>query len=194
MFRYYLFKGDHLGGGHQSTSATVLDGLVGDGELAQIETDEVRLDLDIDELLAVVDTDDGADHLREDDGVSQVGLDNLGLLAVGDVRLGLGQLLDESHGTSLDASGELSSVSGVESLNNISSGHIEQLLKLNTSVGELSEGTGLLLLNEIHISHTETKLGQIVIRMWVSQSDVTKGRRIDRFSRWSRNRSFLEIL
>ena len=166
LILYYLLKGDHLGSGHQSTGATVLDGLVGDGELAQVATDEIRLDLNVDELLAVVDADDRSDHLRKDDSVSEVGLDSDGLLTISDVLLSLGQLLDQGHGTSLDASGELSSVSGVEHLHNLGGGHVQQLLQLNTSVGELSEGTSLLLLGQIsgviEFSHsvTETKLGK----------------------------------
>jgi hypothetical protein len=40
-------------------------------------------DLDLVEGLAVVDTNDAADHLRHDDHVTEVGLDNLGLLLSG---------------------------------------------------------------------------------------------------------------
>ncbi len=142
----------------------MLDGLVGDGELAQVATNKVRLDLNIDELLSVVDTDDGADHLWEDDSVSEVGLDGDWLLTISNILLSLGQFLDQGHGSSLDASGKLSSVSGVEHLDDLSGWHVQELLELNTSVGELSESTGLLLLSQIScvidVSHsvTETKL------------------------------------
>lgn len=145
----YLFKRDHLGTSHQGSGSSVLDRLVGDGELAQVETDKVGLDLNIDELLSVVNTNDGADHLGEDDSVTQVGSDSNGLLAIRALLLGLGELLDEGHRASLDASGELSSLSGVEHSHDVGSGHIQQLIELNTSEGELSEGARLLLLSKI---------------------------------------------
>lgn len=127
----------------------MLNGLVGDGELAQVETNEVRLDLDIDELLSVIDADDGTNHLWEDDGITQVCANSNWLLAINALLLGLGKLLDEGHWASLDASGELSSLSGVEHLDDISGGHIQQIIEFDTSEGELSEGACLLLLSEI---------------------------------------------
>lgn len=145
----YLFKRDHLGTGHQGTGSSVLDWLVGDREFAQIETNEIRLNLNINKLLSVVHTNDRTDHFREDDGVSQVGANSNWLLAISALLLGLGKLLDEGHGSSLDASGELSSLSGVEHLDNVSSWHVQQLLEFNTSESELSEGTCLLLLSKI---------------------------------------------
>ena len=39
---------------------------VGDRELGQVVADHLRLDFDVDERLAVVDTDNTADHLRHD--------------------------------------------------------------------------------------------------------------------------------
>merc|ERR1712130_736278 len=62
------------------TRATVTDGVVGDRELSQVVADHLRLDLDGVELLARVDTNDGADHLRNDDHVTEVSLDDSGLL------------------------------------------------------------------------------------------------------------------
>ena len=56
-------------------------GLVGDGKLAQVPADHVELDLDVVEGFAVVDCDVGADHLWEDDGVTEVGLDGYGLFS-----------------------------------------------------------------------------------------------------------------
>ena len=53
--------------GGTDTGATVLDRLVGDGELAQVVSDHLRLDFDLVEGLAVVNTDDGAGHLGNDE-------------------------------------------------------------------------------------------------------------------------------
>ena len=145
-----LFKWDHLGRTHQSTSSSVLNRRVSNGELTQIETNEIRLDLNVDECLSVVNTDDGTNHLRENDGVTEVSSNRDWLLTIRAFLLGLSELLDQSHRSSLDTSGELSSLSGIEHLDNISSWHVQELFELNTTIGELSEGTRLLLLGKIH--------------------------------------------
>jgi len=64
-----------------NTGATVTNGLVGHGELANVVVDHLGLDLDLVEDLAVVNANDGADHLGDDDDIAQVGLDTGGLLA-----------------------------------------------------------------------------------------------------------------
>lgn len=61
------------------------------------------LDLDLVELLAGVDADDGADHLGDDNHVAEVGLDEVGLLVGLGLLLGLAELLDEAHGLALEA-------------------------------------------------------------------------------------------
>ena len=72
--------------------------------------DHLRLDLNLVEGLAVVDADDGAGHLGDNDHVPQVGLDHVGLLVGGALLLLLAELLDESHGLALQSSGELTPV------------------------------------------------------------------------------------
>ena len=74
------------------------------------------LDLDGVEDLSVVDSDDGTDHLGDDDHVSQVGLDGRGLLVDLALLLGLSELLDQTHRSSLESSLESSSRSGVDEL------------------------------------------------------------------------------
>lgn len=97
--------------GSSDTGATVLDRLVWDGELSEVVSDHLRLDLSLNkdneaysanecnkfcfvilhftrtkletylvEDLSVVDSDDGSDHLGEDDHVTEVSLDASGLL------------------------------------------------------------------------------------------------------------------
>ena len=75
--------------GGADSGLAVPGGLVGDGKLAEVPADHVELDLDVVEGLAVVDSDVGADHFWEDDGVAQVGLDGDGLLAERRVLLAL---------------------------------------------------------------------------------------------------------
>ena len=62
------------------TGSAVLDGLVCDGELAQIVSDHLWLDLDLIECLAVVDADNGSDHFGHDWHVAQVSLHHFRLL------------------------------------------------------------------------------------------------------------------
>ena len=57
----------------------------------------LRLDLNLVELLTGVDADDGADHLRDNNHVSEVGLDEVGLLIGLGLLLGLAQLLNQTH-------------------------------------------------------------------------------------------------
>ena len=61
------------------TGPTVLDRLVGDGELSEVVANHLRLDLNLVEGLAIVDTDDATNHLRHNDHVAEVGPDGLWL-------------------------------------------------------------------------------------------------------------------
>lgn len=81
--------------GGSDTWPTVLGGRVGDGELAEVLADHVELDFDVGEGLAVVDSNNIADHFRHDDGVAEVSLDGSGLLSGLDVLLGLSALHQE---------------------------------------------------------------------------------------------------
>lgn len=96
------------------TRTTVLDRLVRDGEFTEVVADHLGLDFDLVEFLARVDTDDGADHLRHDDHVSQVCLDQVGLLVGLRVLLGLAQLLDQTHRAALQAAVESTAGAGVQ--------------------------------------------------------------------------------
>lgn len=83
--------------GTTDTGATVLGGLVGDGELAEVVTDHLSTNFDVGELLTVVDTNNGANHLGDDDDITEVGLDDGGLLVFASLTLGLAQLLEEGN-------------------------------------------------------------------------------------------------
>ena len=60
--------------GSSDTGPSVGHRLVGDGELTEVVSHHVSLDLDGVEDLTVVHGNDGSDHLRDDDHVAKVGL------------------------------------------------------------------------------------------------------------------------
>ena len=66
--------------------------------------------------LAVVDSNDRANHLGDDDHVAQVRLDDRGLLVWGRLLLGLAQLLDEAHRLALEAALEPAARARVDNL------------------------------------------------------------------------------
>ena len=88
--------------------APVAHRLVCDREFPEIVADHLGLNLDAIEDLAVVNTDDGADHFGHNDHVAQVRLHGLGLVHGPAVLLGLAKACDEALGlgfqTAVDAS------------------------------------------------------------------------------------------
>lgn len=72
----------------------MLHGLIADRKLPQIKPHHLRLDLDLVELLARVDPDHGADHLRHDDHVAQVRLHQVGFLVGLGFLFGFAEFLD----------------------------------------------------------------------------------------------------
>ena len=69
--------------------------------------------------LAVVDANDGADHLRDDDHVTEVGLHDRGLFVGGRLLLSLAELLDEAHRLALEAALEPPAGTSVDDLKKI---------------------------------------------------------------------------
>ena len=128
------------------TGTTVVNGLVGKGELAEVVTDHLRLDLNSVEGLAVVDTDDGADHGGGDDFVAAVSVDSVRLLTLGGFSLGSEDLAHEDGVLDLLATGAAAALTGGEELVDILLAHVKELVELDTSVLELLEGSlgGLL--------------------------------------------------
>lgn len=120
---------------------------VGDGELTQVVANHLWTELDSVEHLTVVDTNNGANHLRDDNHVSQMGLDNSWLLVLSGSELGSTELLDETEWLLVQTSLESSSNTGVSQLSEVLSGELQEVLKVDTSVGEglensLSGGRG----------------------------------------------------
>lgn len=88
--------------------------------------DHLRLDLNLVELLSGVDTDDAANHLRHDDHVSQVSLDQVGLLVGLGLLLGLPQLLDQAHRLALETAVEPTAGAGVDDIAQLVRGEVEE--------------------------------------------------------------------
>lgn len=100
-----------------------------DRELSQVVANHLGLDLNLVELLTGVDTDNGADHLGDDDHVTEVGLDEIGLLVGLGLLLGLAELLDETHGLALQAAVETSAGTGVNDITELLGGKVEEPVK-----------------------------------------------------------------
>ena len=88
--------------------------------------DHLGLDLDLVELFARVDANDAANHLRHDDHVPQVRLDEVGLLVGLGLLLCLAQLLDQAHGLALQAAVEPAARAGVHNIAQLVGGEIEE--------------------------------------------------------------------
>ena len=66
--------------------------------------------------LAVVDADDGANHLGDDDHVTEVGLHDCSLFIGGRLLLRLAELLDQAHGLALESALEPPAGTGMDDL------------------------------------------------------------------------------
>ena len=129
------------------------DGLVRDGKFSEVHTDHLGLHLNTAEHLSVVDTDDGADHLRDDDHVTEVGLDATGLLAGRSLLLGLTEALDEGHGLALEATGHAAAGTAADEIHELIVGEVKELVELDATVGELTELTLLAKLGNLLSVH-----------------------------------------
>lgn len=92
----------------------------------------------------VVDTEFSSDHLREDDSIAEVGLDDLGLVKrISDASTGLldavTEVLESLVVTELGATSETTASTSVEHLNELILRDKEELLGLNTAVEVLPE-------------------------------------------------------
>lgn len=108
------------------TTIATQDYSLRDRELSQVVTNHLRLDLNLVELLSGVDTDDGTNHLGDDNHVSEVGLDEVGLLVGLGLLLGLAELLDEAHRLALQTAVEPSAGAGMDEIAEFLRGEIEE--------------------------------------------------------------------
>lgn len=84
------------------------------------------LNFDLVELLARVDTDDAADHFGDNDHVTEVGLDEVGLFVGASLLLRLTQLLDETHGLALQTAVEPAAGTGVHDITELFRGEVKE--------------------------------------------------------------------
>ena len=104
----------------------MLHRLITNTELPQIEPHHLRFDLHLIELLAAINPDHGANHLGNNDHVSEVGLHEIGSL----VRLGFlfsfAELFDEAHGFAFEAAVEAAAGAGVDDVAELFGGEVEE--------------------------------------------------------------------
>ena len=89
-----------------------------------------------------MDSDDGANHGGDDDGVAEVSLHGVGLHAGLETLLRLHALLDEVQVLGLVAdSGTVSSATGTEQVVQLVLGQLQDLVQVDATVFKLSEGS-----------------------------------------------------
>ena len=103
-----------------------MQNVLGDGEFSKVVANHLGLDFDLVELLTGVDTDNGADHLGDDDHVTEVSLNEVGLLVGLSLLLGLTELLDEAHGLALQATVEPTASAGVNDIAELFGREVEE--------------------------------------------------------------------
>ena len=128
----------------------MLNRLVRDREFGQVVPDHLRLDFHGDVLLAIVDSDDAANHLWDDHHVPQMSSDCFWLLAVCRFTLGCAQLLEKGDRLSLDSTAELAALTRTEQLHQILVAHVQKLVQVHAAVGEFLEVALLALLLVSH--------------------------------------------
>ena len=140
MYPSNLLKRNETGRvGSTDTWSSVLNWAVRDREFGQVVTNHLRLDFDLVELLSGVDTDNAANHLWDDDHVSQVSLDQIRLLVWLSLLLGLAELLDETHRLALQTTVEPTASTGVDDIAELVGGKVEELVEVDSTVGKLAE-------------------------------------------------------
>lgn len=92
-------------------------------------SNHLRLNFNLVELLAGVDTDNASNHLGNNDHVTEVGLDEVGLLVGLGLLLGLAELLDQAHGLALQATVEPAASTGVHDIAELLRREVEEPIK-----------------------------------------------------------------
>lgn len=89
-------------------------------------SNHLRLDFNLVKLLSRVDTDDATNHLRDDDHVSEMGLDEVGLLIWLGFLLCLAELLDQTHRLALETTVEPTTSTSMNDVAELIGGEIEE--------------------------------------------------------------------
>jgi hypothetical protein len=96
------------------------------GKFSQVVSNHLRLDLDLVELLARVDTNDATNHFRDNNHVTEVSLDEVGLLVGLGLLLRLAQLLDQTHGFAFETAVEATASAGVDNITELVRGEVQE--------------------------------------------------------------------
>lgn len=96
-------------------------------------TNHLRLDLDLVELLAGVNANNATNHLGDDDHVSEVSLNKVGLLVGPSLLLGLSELLDETHGSSLQTTVDPAAGTSVDDISELVGAEVQEAVEATVS-------------------------------------------------------------
>jgi len=139
------------------TGTSVSHWLVRNGEFSQVHAHHLRLHFHTAEHLSVVDTDNGSNHFRDNNHVTEVRLDTAGLFAGRGLLLGLTEALDERHGLALETAGHAATGASAHQLHELIVGQVEERLELDTAEGELAELTLLAEFGNFFFVHGDCK-------------------------------------
>ena len=89
-------------------------------------SNHLRLDFNLVEFLSGVDTDNAANHLWDDNHVSEVGLDEVCLLVWLGLLLRLTELLDQTHRFALETTVEPTAGTGVDDIAELVRGEVKE--------------------------------------------------------------------
>merc|ERR1712223_228336 len=152
--------------GGTNTRPSVFDGLVCDGKFSQVVSNHFGLDFDLVEGFAIIDSNNGSGHLRNDNHISQVSFHTIWFFICGSFLLLLAEFLNQSHGLAFQTTTDFSTDSAREQLHQLFIVHIQKLIKIDSSVSELTEGPLFL----------ELSCGGLIIRHCSSiKCDTGKG-------------------
>lgn len=89
-------------------------------------SNHLRLNFNLVEFLSRVNTNNATNHLRDNDHVSQVCLDKVGLLVRLSLLLSLAQLLDQTHRLALETTVEPTAGARVDDITELVGGEIQE--------------------------------------------------------------------
>ena len=130
-----------------NTRTSVPDRLVGNSKFSKVHADHFGFNLNTTEHLSVVDSNNRSNHLGDDDHVTQMGLNSLGLLSRLGILLGTPQTFDESHRLPLQSTAHTPPGAGTDKAHELLVGEVEQFVKINSLEGKFPEGTLLAKLS-----------------------------------------------
>ena len=121
------------------TRPAVQRGLVCDGELSQIMSNHFRFNFHLIKHFSIINSNHGSDHFRNNNHITQVGLDSGRFFIWKRFLLGFTQLVDQTHGFTLQTTLESSSGTSMDQVHEFFTAQIQQIIKFNSSVRKLAE-------------------------------------------------------